>query len=73
MSFTNNVGSTDKMIRIVAGIVLIGLAFLKFGGLSATLGIVTLVVGAVLVVTALINFCPAYRLLGLRTNKPSAD
>ncbi len=69
MSLVKNVGSTDQAIRIVAGLVLIGLAFLKLGGFASTAGIVSTVVGVVLIATAVINFCPAYRLLGLRTTK----
>ncbi len=67
-----NIGQTDKIIRLLAGAVLLALAFLKLGGLATTAGIVAAVVGAVLIVTALINFCPAYGLLGLRTNKKSS-
>ena len=66
-----NIGSTDKKLRIVGGLVLLGLSFIAFGGVSTTLGIITIVVGAVLLVTALVNFCPAYRLLGIRTTKNS--
>ncbi len=69
MSLIANVGSLDKILRIVAGVVLAGIALLKLDG-TATL--IALVVGIVLIVTAVINFCPLYRILGLRTTKPSA-
>ncbi len=71
MGIAANVGQTDKMIRLVAGVVLIAVAFWKLGGIATTAGIVAVVVGAVLMATAIINFCPAYGLLGLRTNKQS--
>ncbi len=71
MSFTKNVGSTDKTIRIIAGIALIALAFTMLGGFASIGGIVAAVVGAVLILTAIINFCPLYRILGMRTNKMS--
>jgi len=55
-----NVGTVDRLIRIVAGVVLIALAALGTIGLWGYIGIVPLVTG-------LFRFCPAYRLLGLRT------
>ena len=62
-----NVGSTDKMIRIVAGIVAAVVAFLV--GAGSVLGIVLLVVAAVMLVTAFTGFCPLYRLIGVNTCK----
>jgi len=72
MGLAANVGSADKIIRIVAGLALVALTFTMLGGLSSTMGLVALVVGVVLILTALINFCPLYRILGLRTNKASS-
>lgn len=69
MSLIANVGSADKYVRIIAGLALIGIALLMLDG-AATL--IALIAGIVLVVTAVINFCPLYRILGLRTTKPSA-
>ena len=66
-----NVGSTDKKLRIIGGLVLLGLSFMLLGGLSTTLGIIAIVAGAVLVITGLVNFCPAYKLLGIGTAKSS--
>jgi uncharacterized membrane protein HdeD (DUF308 family) len=64
-----NVGQTDKLIRLFAGIALIAIAFIQFGGIDTTLGIVSVVVGAVLMVTGLFNFCPAYKILGISSLK----
>lgn len=69
MSLIKNVGSADKVIRIIVGIALIALAFLKLGGVATTGGVVATIVGVVLIVTAIVNFCPLYRILGMRTNK----
>lgn len=69
MNLIANVGSLDKIVRIVAGLALVVIALLKLDG-SATL--IALAVGVVLIVTAVINFCPLYRILGWRTTKPSA-
>ena len=62
-----NVGSADRLIRIIAGLVLIAVPFVL--GWSMLGMIVSALIGAVLVVTALVRFCPAYRLLGIRTCK----
>ncbi len=55
-----NVGQTDKMIRIVAGVLLLSLVFI---GPKSWWGLI----GLVPLLTALINFCPAYTLLGVNT------
>lgn len=52
-----NVGTFDRVVRIVAGLLLIGLAFSGTLGLWAYIGIVPLVTG-------LFGFCPAYKLFG---------
>ena len=62
---TANVGSTDKVIRLVLALAVVVVAFVA--GISSVLGIVLLVVGAVLGVTALTGFCPLYRVLGMST------
>ncbi|NEV65077.1 YgaP family membrane protein [Thiorhodococcus minor] len=57
----HNVGSTDRLIRAVAGAVLILSTFLGghwVGGL----------IGAVLLVTAYFRFCPAYGLFDFSSN-----
>ena len=62
-----NVGSADRVIRILLGLVLIALPFVMAWGTLGT--VVSVLIGAVLVITALVRFCPAYRLLGIRTCK----
>ena len=64
---TVNVGSIDRLARIVLSLVLIVLALTA--GWSALGAIVSAVIGGVLVVTALVRFCPLYRLIGVRTCK----
>jgi hypothetical protein len=60
-----NVGSTDRIIRAIVGIAaLIGAVAL---GVGTGGGIALLVVGAIMVVTAAVGFCPLYRVLGLST------
>lgn len=53
-----NMGSTDKIIRIVAAIIIAVLYYT--GQISGTIAIVLLVLGAVFILTSLINFCPLY-------------
>jgi len=55
-----NVGQTDRMIRIAAGILLLSLVFI---GPKTYWGLI----GFVPLATAFINFCPAYKLLGVNT------
>lgn len=67
MNIVKNVGSADKIARLVIGALLIVLA------LTGTIGWWGLI-GVVPIITALINWCPAYTLLGIKTcstdNKP---
>jgi uncharacterized membrane protein HdeD (DUF308 family) len=69
MGFINEAG-WDRVVRVVLGLVLLGLYF--FGVVAGTAGIVVLVVGALALLTGLVGFCPMYRLLNIRTNKAGA-
>ena len=63
--FTTNLGSRDRIARLVLGGVLVVLAFV------VTLGIwkwVAILVGAVLIATAFMKFCPIYAALRIRTD-----
>jgi hypothetical protein len=60
-----NVGSTDKIIRIVLAVVFAALYFT--GTVTGTLGMVLLVLGGVFLATSLIGFCPLYTLVGMNT------
>lgn len=66
-----NVGSIDRVVRLVVGLLLIALPFLPpAAGLMAGWGAwqyALVAVGAVLVATAALRICPAYVLLGIRT------
>ncbi len=70
-----NIGSTDKKLRLLGGVVLIIFSFVALGGPSTPIGILAIIVGAVSILTALVNFCPAYKLFGITTvpkSKPDA-
>ncbi|PIQ13171.1 MAG: DUF2892 domain-containing protein [Hydrogenophilales bacterium CG_4_9_14_3_um_filter_59_35] len=56
-----NVGGIDKVLRIVAGVALLGL------GVAGVLPMWVGLIGLVPLVTGLMNWCPAYALLGLNS------
>ena len=65
---TVNVGNADRVVRAIAGILLIILPFVSsFGAGSAVLTWGSVVVGAILAATAVFKFCPLYRLVGANT------
>ena len=59
-----NIGSTDKVIRIIAGLAILSLLFILEGN-ARWLGLIGL--GSIL--TAFIGVCPAYMPFGIRTCK----
>jgi len=59
-----NENSTDRMIRVIVGIVALVAGFFWFSG---TLQIVAYVIGAVALITGIIGFCGIYALLGIST------
>jgi hypothetical protein len=59
---TANVGSADRIIRIIVGIVLLAFAAL-YQGEWRWVGLI----GIVPIATALMRFCPLYTVLGIRT------
>lgn len=64
MQSFRNVGTIDRVIRILAGLALIALGF---GAMEGTSGTVLGIVGFVPLATGLAGFCPLYRLVGLST------
>lgn len=56
-----NIGSTDRILRLVAGIgiAVVGVIFESYWGL----------IGVVLLATAVFRLCPIYLLLGMNTIK----
>ena len=65
ISMNTNVGSADRTIRLVLAVVALVAAYLA--GFGSVLGIVLVVLAAVLAVTAVVRFCPLYRLFGAST------
>ncbi|HET7143792.1 MAG TPA: DUF2892 domain-containing protein [Anaerolineales bacterium] len=62
-----NESNTDRIIRAVAGIVLL---YLGFGGvMSGSFAIIVDVLGVVMLLTAAIGYCPLYSLFKFSTLK----
>lgn len=60
-----NVGTIDKVIRILVALVLAGLYLANV--VTGALGIILLVVAIVFVLTSFIGFCPLYWPFGINT------
>lgn len=60
-----NIGIADRVIRIIIALTIGILFFTEV--ITGTLGIVLLIVGAILLLTAIINFCGLYALFGMST------
>ena len=59
-----NTGDIDRAIRAILGLVLIALAVTGTVGVWGWIGIV---IGIVLLLTAIFGFCPAYAIFGMST------
>lgn len=55
-----NVGMLDKVLRIIAGVVLIGLSLMGTIGIWGWIGIIPLVTG-------IMGWCPLYSIFGMNT------
>jgi hypothetical protein len=60
-----NLGTIDKVIRILVAVVLAVLFFTNV--ITGTPGIILMVLAGVFVLTSLVSFCPLYWPLGLST------
>lgn len=67
----NNVGTTDRVLRLVLGLVLLAAPFISglalFNSSAAT--VISVLAGLVMVATSAMKFCPLYRIFGIRTCK----
>lgn len=57
---TSNEGNVDRIVRVVAGLAILSLAFIGPKTAWAYIGIVP-------VLTGLIGYCPAYAIFGINT------
>lgn len=65
-----NMGSADRIIRILVAAVIATLFFTNV--ITGTLGIVLLVLAGVFVLTSVVSFCPLYAPFGLSTCSKSS-
>jgi Protein of unknown function (DUF2892) len=63
----SNMGSIDKIIRVLLAIVVVVLYYMNF--ISGTTAIVLLVLAGVFILTSLIGFCPLYFPFKISTKK----
>jgi len=61
VTMKSNVGNVDRLLRALAGVILIGLSA---GGIVGAWG---WIVGLIALATAIVRFCPAYTLIGMNT------
>ncbi|MDP4208243.1 MAG: DUF2892 domain-containing protein [Bacteroidota bacterium] len=62
-----NIGTIDKVIRILIAVVITVLFFVQV--ISGTLGIILMVLAAIFILTSIISVCPLYLPFRLSTNK----
>lgn len=62
-----NMGTIDKVVRILIALVVIGLYFANV--ISGTVAIVLLILSAIFILTSLLSFCPLYLPFGINTDK----
>jgi hypothetical protein len=68
---TCNVGGIERPIRIGAG--LLASAVGLFAGLSSAFTGTFLVIGAILLLTGAVGFCPLFTLLRINTSSPPSN
>ncbi|MDZ4135399.1 MAG: DUF2892 domain-containing protein [Paracoccaceae bacterium] len=68
---TANLGTLDRALRLVLGLLLIVMPFVSGLALFDTTAMKygAVIVGLVLVATSAMKFCPLYRIFGIRTCK----
>ncbi|MFA5298235.1 MAG: DUF2892 domain-containing protein [Lutibacter sp.] len=65
-----NMGSTDKLIRVILAIAIAVLYYL--GKIEGTLAIVLMAIAVILLLTSLVSFCPIYAIFGINSCKRKA-
>lgn len=67
--FVANVGTPDRILRLVLGVLLVASPFLFASVVAGWLAWALPIVGIILAATAFLGFCPIYRVLGLSTRR----
>ncbi len=60
-----NVGTFDKILRIVVAVIIAALYY--FEVITGTLGLVLIILAIVFLLTGLLNFCGLYAIFGIKT------
>lgn len=60
-----NIGTTDRIVRIVLALVFIALYFT--GNITGLIGIALMILSVVFVATGFMSFCPLYAIFGLNS------
>ncbi len=63
-----NIGTVDKVIRIIVGLFLVYYAIMNYAD-SMTLAIIAGIAGLILLITAFTGFCYLYKIFGISTKK----
>ena len=63
--FTSNLGTTDRILRVLIGAGLLIWFFMDHG--MGPWHWAKAVIGVIILATAALNFCPLYRIMGLST------
>ncbi|GAB4492050.1 MAG: DUF2892 domain-containing protein [Anaerolineales bacterium] len=58
MKLETNMGTTDRIVRVILALVFAGLYFTNV--VSGLLGVILLVLGVVFLLTSFVSFCPLY-------------
>lgn len=66
-----NMGTVDKVIRILIAIVIIGLYFAN--QITGTAAIILLVIAGAFILTSFMSFCPLYLPFGISTRKKETN
>ena len=67
----SNMGSIDKIIRVLIAIIF-GLLYFT-GTFEGTVGIILLILGIILILTSFISFCPLYYPFKISTKKTKSE
>jgi len=65
MTIEKNVGVKDKTIRVIAGLILLGVGI----SIQGVWGLICAIVGIGLLFTAITGFCSLYKLFGINTRE----
>ena len=67
MSFNKNMGSTDRIVRIVAAIIMLFLAIWVVT--NSILSTILIILGVIFILTSVVSFCPLYLPFKISTSK----